>query len=81
MKKKTCSANEELFYIGKGWLAIAKLKPLSLFISLFQHFQMLSKAFINGEIKSLKEKGGLELSINFLFPMAFAIPPLTPGIP
>ena len=26
----------------KGWLAIAKLKPLSLFISLFQHCQMLS---------------------------------------
>ena len=27
---------------GKGWLAIAKLKPLSLFISLFQNCQMLS---------------------------------------
>ena len=30
----------------KGWLAIAKLKPLSLFIPLFQHCQMLSKALI-----------------------------------
>ena len=30
----------------KGWLAIAKLKPLSLFISLFQHCQMLSEALI-----------------------------------
>ena len=30
----------------KGWLAIAKLKPLSLFISLFQHCQMLSLALI-----------------------------------
>ena len=29
---------------GKGWLAIAKLKPLSLFISLFQNCQMLSQA-------------------------------------
>ena len=28
----------------KGWLAIAQLKPLSRFISLFQHFQMLSKS-------------------------------------
>ena len=28
----------------KGWLAIAKLKPLSLFSSLFQHFQMLFKS-------------------------------------
>ena len=26
----------------KGWLAIAKLKPLSLFISLFLHYQVLS---------------------------------------
>ena len=32
---------QKCFY-GKGWLAIAKLKPLSLFISLFQHCQMLS---------------------------------------
>ena len=31
---------------SKGWLAIAKLKPLSLFISLFKHCQMLSKALI-----------------------------------
>ena len=28
----------------KGWQAIAKLKPHSLFISLFQHFQILSKS-------------------------------------
>ena len=30
------------FIFPKGWLAIAKLKPLSLFISLYQHCQMLS---------------------------------------
>ena len=32
--------------IQKGWLAIALLKPLSLFIPLFQHCQMLSEALI-----------------------------------
>ena len=30
----------------KGWLAIGRLKTLSLFISLFQHCQMLSEALI-----------------------------------
>ena len=33
---------------GKGWLAIAKLKPLSLFISLLL---MLKKALANVKIK------------------------------
>ena len=31
-----------LSILWKGWLAIAKLKALSLFISLFSHCQMLS---------------------------------------
>ena len=35
-------------YFNKGWLAIAKLKPLSLFISLLS---MLKKAFYNVEIE------------------------------
>ena len=34
-------------YISKGWLAIAKLKPLSLFISLLS---LLKEAFDNVEI-------------------------------
>ena len=37
----------------KGWLAIAKLKPLSLFISLLL---MLKKAFDNIKIEKLKVK-------------------------
>ena len=36
-----------LMSIGKGWLAIAKLKPLSLFISLLL---MLKKALDNGKM-------------------------------
>ena len=47
-----------VFFIGiniisKGWLAIAKLKPLSLFISLLL---MLKKAFYNVKIEKLKVK-------------------------
>ena len=38
---------------GKGWLAIAKLKPLSLFISLLS---MLKKALDNVEIEKWKVK-------------------------
>ena len=37
----------------KGWLAVSKLKPLSLFISLFL---MLKKAFDNVEIEEMKSK-------------------------
>ena len=37
-----------LMSIGKGWLAIAKLKPLSLFISVLS---MLKKAFYNVKIE------------------------------
>ena len=37
----------------KGWLAIAKLKPLSLFISLLL---MLKKAFDNAKIEKWKVK-------------------------
>ena len=32
--RKNCFDNEQFFCIEKGWLAIAKLKPLSLFIPL-----------------------------------------------
>ena len=43
--------------IQKGWLVIAKLKPLSLFISLLL---MLKKAFDNREMKS---ENGFSLAI------------------
>ena len=41
-KTRCAHFEEEKSYFSKGWLVIAKLKPLSLFISLFQHYQMLS---------------------------------------
>ena len=40
----------------KGWLAVSKLKPLSLFISLFL---MLKKAFDNIKIEKWKVKAVL----------------------
>ena len=46
------------FLISKGWPAIAKLKPLSLFSSLFQHCEMLSSALV---IKKWKVKVVLAL--------------------
>ena len=46
-------ANLCLFYCLKGWLAIAKLKPLSLFISLLL---MLKKEFDNVKIEEWKVK-------------------------
>ena len=38
---------DEAFFFTKGWLAIAKLKPLSRFISLLL---MLKKALDNGKM-------------------------------
>ena len=45
--------SEKNFLARKGWLAIAKLKPLSLFISLLL---MLKKAFDNVKIEKWKVK-------------------------
>ena len=47
---KVCN---HLRYVCKGWLAIAKLKPLSLFISLLS---MPKKAFDNVKIEKRKVK-------------------------
>ena len=44
-KKFLCNVKISCLSV-KGWLAIAKLKPLSLFISLFTQCQMLSQALI-----------------------------------
>ena len=46
-------AKSPLLTPSKGWLAIAKLKPLLLFISLLL---MLKKAFYNVKIEKLKVK-------------------------
>ena len=48
----TAPPSKHLF-VRKGWLAIAKLKPLSLFISLLL---MLKKALDNVKIKKWKVK-------------------------
>ena len=42
-----CDAVDKLMF-SKGWLAIAKLKPISLFISLLS---MLKKAYYNVKIE------------------------------
>ena len=41
---------KDFFIKSQGWLAIAKQKPFSLFISLFQHCQMLSYSSSNAFI-------------------------------
>ena len=46
--KSFCHQFEWVILISKGWLAIAKLKPLSLFISLLS---MPKKAFDNVKIE------------------------------
>ena len=43
----------------KGWLATAKPKPLSLFISLFQHCQML----LSTKIREMKSECGFSLAL------------------
>ena len=47
----------------KGWLAVAKLKPLSLFIPLFEHCQMLSYCI---DYRKMKSESGFSLAMQWL---------------
>ena len=58
--KSFCHQFEWVILISKGWLAIAKLKPLSLFISLLS---MPMKAFDNVKINH-HHTSGLSISDN-----------------
>ena len=68
MHKRTKFPFDTIHFLvkSKGWLAIAKLKSLSLFISPFEHCQILYLALVND--REMKSENG--------FSLAMAIQPL-----